>query len=145
MMAEDMIREDPDLIPDSTFVCPECSKVYPNAQALSGHVMSHIPAEACPECGRDDFKSANAQARHRSQMHGVVPAYRKNQSTTPKVPGRIGRPPRAAVDRGMSVDAIFQSVVQTLYPGGQMPVWAVTPLVQWREATQEMLDHLQGE
>lgn len=142
MMADDMIREDPDDLVDKTFPCAECDRVFANPQALSGHAMTHIPAQPCPECGRDDFKSANSQARHRSMVHGVTPAYRQGKTTAP---GRIGRPPRAALDHGMKVDHIFQSVVQSLYPGGQMPTSAMAPLMEWREATQDMLERLHGD
>lgn len=122
--------------------CPHCDRVFPNAQALSGHAMSHVAADPCPECGRDDFKSKNAQSRHRSQEHGVVPAYRAGK---PASNGKIGRPRLARVDTEVSADDIFQSVVQSLYPGGQMPTWAMTPLVQWREATRAMLERVQSE
>lgn len=125
------------------FVCEDCGRDFISAQALSGHVMSHVPGPRCPECGRDDFKSQNAQSRHRSQEHGVVPAYRAGKSQSSN--GKIGRPRLARVDHDVTADDIFQGVVQSLYPGGQMPTWAMTPLVQWREATRKMLERVQSE
>jgi hypothetical protein len=147
MMAEDMIREGPDLLKDRTFPCDQCDKEFDTIQALNGHKMVHVPAPGpCPECGRDDFASATSMARHRAMEHGVRAAKKAAAPAPTPVPTvkPVGRPRAARLDTTTTVDHIFQSVVQTLYPGGQMPTWAVTALVKWRDATQEMLDRLQA-
>lgn len=135
------------------YPCPDCDREFPSKQALNGHRMIHVKVDACPECGRDNFTTPNALGRHRNLEHGVVPAYKQQQqqqkaATPARVGsngGRIGRPPVNRPSTGWNVDHFFQSVVRTLWPSGQVPIKALVPLMDWREATREMMEKVQGE
>jgi predicted nucleic acid-binding Zn-ribbon protein len=143
MMAEDMIREDvEDIVLGHT--CDQCGKTFESIQGLNGHKMSHVPGGACPDCGRDNFATMTSLARHRSIAHGVMGAD-KARTLEREAAGKPKRVRAAAVDSTLSVDHIFQSVIQTLYPHGQMPTKAMVPLMEWREATQKLLETVRGD
>jgi hypothetical protein len=40
------------------------------------------------------------------------------------------------------VDDIFDVVVSQIFPRGTVPIHALTPLLRWRHATDEMLDEV---
>lgn len=129
-----------DLVVEPIHHCPDCDKSFGSPAALAGHRMVHTPAGPCPECGRDNFKQANALARHRAVSHGVTPAYKLKQG------GPRGRPRQnSPVDAGpWNVDDVFESVVLTLWPDKLVPVQALVPLMEWREATRVMMEKVQA-
>ena len=113
-----------------TYPCDQCVKVFPTKAALHGHKMVHVAPTPCPECGRDDFKTAIAVARHRTIEHGVTPGYRKTQ--------KVQKPPK--IDPTWKVEDIFTAVLGTLFPQGAVPISAIPALLAWREDTQRMLE-----
>jgi hypothetical protein len=113
--------------------CDVCGKEFPSKAAVNGHKMTHIPPTPCPECGRDNFKTNIAMARHRTMEHGITPGYKK-KGTNP-----IGRP-RKEIDHEWRVEDIFAAVLSILYPKGAVPIQAIPALISWREDTQRMLE-----
>ena len=148
------------------FPCPEdgCEKVFPSAQALQGHVMHHFKKPnvkiPCPECGAMYF-SGTGMSQHRKARHGVrngQPAQPAEANTgitqsldtvvvgRPETPApKRGRPAKNRIDLDWTTDDIFQTVITALWPGGNIPVDAVLPLIQWRETTREFLEKVRSE
>jgi hypothetical protein len=131
------------------FPCPECDRVFPSANSLQGHVMHHgrPPAQKvpCPECGEMYF-SGTGMSQHRKAKHGVrspnAIAVEARAQLAP-VPAKRGRKNR--VDLDWTTDDIFSTVITALWPGGNIPVDAILPLIQWRETTREFLEKVRSE
>lgn len=89
----------------------------------------------CPECGKR-YVPGPGMGVHRHSAHGRTRKVRKPVASIPSNP--IGRPPK--ID--LTVDDIFDVVVGQMYPRGSVPVSALTALLQWRRATEAMLDEV---
>jgi hypothetical protein len=87
--------------------------------------------QPCPECG----VYYQALGVHRAAKHGYRGGKKRRAPRVKRDGPGPGRPPR--VD--MQVDDIFDVVVGQLFPKGYIPVHALTPLLRWRHATDEML------
>jgi hypothetical protein len=126
--------------PEATFPCPEpdCDRVFGSANALQGHKIAHMPPQSCPECGKT-YKSVGALGNHRRTAHGVP-----GVSPSAIISRAKTRTRRNGNLPDIEVDHIFASVLQVLFPSGTMPITAVVPLLQWREATQEFLEKVQS-
>jgi hypothetical protein len=123
----------------------------------------------CPECEAAGtprfFALPQGLGTHRQKAHGVEgtskDVVRRRQAKKAKAPAAAKRAcpicdkkvvnlpkhirdvhEKDKVDNGLTADDIFDSVVGMLYPGGQVPTKALTPLLTWRLQTQEMLDTL---
>lgn len=91
--------------------------------------------EPCPDCGRM-FVPGPGMGVHRHSAHG---GKSKRSSKPKRVEGRgPGRPPRPSV-ADLTAEDIFDTVVGLLFPRGTVPINALTPLLRWRHATDEML------
>jgi hypothetical protein len=88
--------------------------------------------EPCPECGKR-YVPGPGMGVHRHSAHGGT-SKRKRRPSPPSNHGP-GRPPK--ID--LTVDDIFDVVVSQMFPRGSIPVAALTPLLRWRHATDEML------
>lgn len=117
------------------FACkePGCTKSYPTRNGLQGHMIAHRKPVNCPECGKE-YKTPGALGNHRKGEHGV-----------PTVASSLSRRPKSIVKLAWHSDDIFESVVQSLWPEGSVPVRCILPLVEWREATREFLEKVQSE
>jgi hypothetical protein len=90
--------------------------------------------EPCPECGKRYMPAG--MGVHRAAKHGYHGGKRISR-----------RPPSNEVVRGpgrprkidLTVDDVFDAVVNQMFPRGSIPVAALTPLLRWRHATDEML------
>lgn len=92
----------------------------------------------CPDCGLR-FVPGPGMGVHRHAAHSHTGAKakakrRRGVSSNDGSPGP-GRPPK--ID--LTVDDIFDVVVSQMFPRGSIPVAALTPLLRWRHATDEML------
>jgi hypothetical protein len=116
---------------------PGCTRAFPSKNGLQGHMIAHRPPVMCPECGRE-YKTPGALGNHRKTEHGI-------EGTTPaSVAGRAKTRAKRNGSAPVHVDDVFGSVLQVLWPSGTMPIAAVIPLLQWREATQDFLDQVQS-
>jgi hypothetical protein len=92
----------------------------------------------CPECGQR-FMAAGMGV-HRSIRHGYKG--KKSQRKPRAAPSNHSAPRPPRID--LTVDEIFDAVVSQMFPRGTAPVAALTPLLRWRRATEEMLNEVQG-
>ena len=144
------------------FPCTEegCDKVFDSAQALQGHVMWHgrkpskkIPCPECAAAGVDaKYYEGTGMSQHRKARHGVrngqapVATVERQAALVPTPPApKRGRPARNRIDLNWTTDDIFNTVITALWPGGNIPVDAVLPLIQWRENTREFLEKVRSE
>jgi DNA-directed RNA polymerase subunit RPC12/RpoP len=150
----------PPLPPESTgYKCETCGREFESSNALNGHMKSHRQKKVpCPECDRLYVEGVGL-AVHRKAAHGVETERQRRingaKQTKPRaaceVCGEVMRKDNlsrhmaskhAKVSVEMeewSVEDIFDTVVSMLWPTGHMPVKAMTPLINWREATAKML------
>ena len=135
---------DPDPDPIATeFPCPQegCDRVFPSAQALQGHFNFHNRPKPekvpCPDCG-EMFFSGTGMSQHRKARHNP-------DKVADKQVKKQGRPRKDRIDLELTTDDLFQTVVEVLWPGGNVPVSAVLPLIQWRETTREFLEKVRSE
>lgn len=90
--------------------------------------------EPCPDCGLR-FVPGPGMGVHRHSAHGRSSKKRKHTRAASNGGPGPGRPPRVDLD----VDDIFDTVIKLMFPRGTIPVDALTPLLRWRHATDEML------
>ena len=113
----------------SEFPCGQCDRVFDSAAALNGHLIAHRPPVSCPECGKE-YRTPGALGNHRKQLHGHVgPWAAKEAEKRAEVEAPVkprGRPPKTRINMDWQADDIFQSVVESLWPGGAIPDWLHT-------------------
>jgi uncharacterized C2H2 Zn-finger protein len=154
-------------IPDdfkTEFPCAQCDRVFQSSAALNGHMIIHRDPIPCPDCGRE-FRTPGALGNHRKKTHGVVgPWSEKNaekkaakeadavevmrqvqERKDRKRQERERASSKTRINTEWQADDIFQSVVETLWSGGAIPVRCILPLMHWREATREFLEKVQSE
>lgn len=136
--------------------CPDCGEPFIPGPGMSRHRQAkHGAAKAngqpskqqskdlvaCPECGTRVQRVG--LRRHLVAVHGTAPP-----------PAKRGRPPKnpsptplptTNQEAEWHVDDIFNAVVHMMWPGGEIPVTAIGPLVRWREQTQQMLQEVRGD
>jgi hypothetical protein len=165
------VEPDPQPIPDdfrAEFPCPKCDKVFPSKIALQGHQNVHRTPPPCPECGKQ-YSTPGALGNHRKTEHGNIGPWaeknaakrrrngeedpiemltaveaKKKQAREKKAEQR-SRSSKTRINPEWQTDDIFQSVVESLWSGGSVPVRCILPLMQWREATREFLEKVQSE
>ena len=116
---------------DGEYECPECHRRFNTPQGLGAHrhrthAVNGTSREAnrrkhekkkkksrCPECG----KMVLHVPRHLRAVHGVAPDG----------------------DDAVDTEEVFSTVVEMLFPEGQVPVKALSALMLWREQTAVML------
>lgn len=120
------------------FACkePGCTRRFPTQNGLQGHMIAHMPPIDCPECGKT-YKTPGALGNHRKSEHGIEGNSATQRSVRRRRANRI-------VTHDFQVDDIFQALVRSLWPDGRMPVSALFPLLEWREATREFLEKVQS-
>jgi hypothetical protein len=92
--------------------------------------------EPCPECGKR-YVPGPGMGVHRHSAHGWAGEKKKR---TPRRPASNGAPgPGRPRKIDLTVDDVFDAVVNQMFPRGSIPVAALTPLLRWRHATDEML------
>ncbi len=89
--------------------------------------------EPCPHCG-NRYVPGPGMGVHIHAAHPGVVTKRRRAPSKKSVHGP-GRPPK--ID--LTVDDIFDVIVNQMFPRGSIPVAALTPLLRWRHATDEML------
>jgi DNA-directed RNA polymerase subunit RPC12/RpoP len=146
--------DQPDLITGAAtepalFPCSICSKVFDSAAALQGHSMIHKPVVPCPECGKE-YKTPGALGNHRKMTHGVMGPWAQEQERKGalgnKPLGRPrGRPRKGKVSAEFRADDIVQAAITLMWPDGMMPVRAMGPLIEWRDATLQFLEKINSE
>ena len=92
----------------------------------------------CPECGLRFMRAG--MGVHRSAAHAYRGEKRKRKPRAAPSNQSPSRTPR--ID--LTVDEIFDAVVSQMFPRGTAPVTALSPLLRWRRATEEMLNEVQG-
>ena len=155
------------VVPDdfkAEFPCQKCDRVFESNAALNGHMIIHRDPIPCPECGRE-FRTPGALGNHRKKTHGYVGpwaeanAKRKaakdadslevmrqvQERKDRKKEEREAAASKTRINTEWHADDIFQSVIESLWPGGAIPVRCILPLVEWREATREFLEKVQSE
>lgn len=92
--------------------------------------------EPCPYCGKR-YVPGPGMGVHKHAAHPEMRGPRRKHVRAPskKSAHGPGRPPK--ID--LTVDDIFDVVVNQMFPRGSIPVAALTPLLRWRHATDEML------
>ena len=148
LVREGRLSERPEPVKPEKVKCPECGKFYLPGVGIGVHLKAahgkagrtSMPKSKrgqteCPDCGKLIRKGD--MARHR-RIHTGEPAKRAP-----------GRPPKngakavtTVAPKEWTVDDIFASVVSILWPSGSVPVRVIAPLVEWREATKNMLEML---
>lgn len=106
------------------------------ADAMSERIDALIPLdgkEPCPDCGQR-YVPGPGMGVHRHAAHGRSSKVKRRAPASKGVHGP-GRPPK--ID--LTVDDIFDVIVNQMFPRGSIPVAALTPLLRWRHATDEML------
>jgi len=91
----------------------------------------------CEDCGL--WFMPTGMGVHRSAAHGYRGQRSKRKPRSAPSNGTVTRTPR--ID--LTVDEIFEAVVSQMFPKGVIPVAALTPLLRWRHATDEMLIEVQ--
>jgi hypothetical protein len=116
----------------------------------------------CPECAKQEtvtvFATPQALGLHRRKAHGVVGTSARSKARKDKREKQecphchksylhlarhirdVHEKVQAASD--LAADDIFWTVVSMLYPGGQVPVQALQPLMVWKDQTAALLDTL---
>ena len=131
------------------FACPEpgCARVFDSAQAIQGHSMVHRTPSPCPECGKR-YATPGALGNHRKNDHGIEGSSWASKSAKTKRattnPNPLGRPKRRKTEE-FRADDIVNAAIALLWPSGMLPVRAMTPLIQWRDATVEFLEKINSE
>ena len=87
--------------------------------------------EPCPDCGKR-YVPGPGMGVHRHSAHGNSSKRKRNDAGA----NRERKPALPPV----TCDDVFDAVVSQLYPRGVIPVAALTPLLRWRHATDEMLE-----
>jgi hypothetical protein len=90
--------------------------------------------EPCPDCGRR-YVPGPGMGVHRHAAHGTQHRPKKRRPAASNGAPGPGRPRK--ID--LTVDDVFDAVVNQMFPRGSIPVAALTPLLRWRHATDEML------
>ena len=90
--------------------------------------------DPCPECGKR-YMRGPGMGVHRNTAHGVQHRPKKKRAPSNEVVHGPGRPRKIDI----TVDDVFDAVVNQMFPRGSIPVAALTPLLRWRHATDEML------
>lgn len=109
------------------------------AKEAVAEAMAETPHQ-CPECARR-FGSKAGLGRHRSSTHGVPGASSKAVKRAAKK-GPAKKPPKVkAPEPALDVDDIFLVVAEMFFPQS-VPTSALPALIEWRAATQKLLDHL---
>ena len=103
-------------------------------------VLDQVPLEPddgkepCPFCFKR-YVPGPGMGVHIHAAHPTVVTDKRKRAPSKKSAHGPGRPPK--ID--LTVDDIFDVVVNQMFPRGSIPVAALTPLLRWRHATDEML------
>lgn len=171
---EDLLPQPLPVQTQPPFVCEICAKTFQTSAALGVHFRTHgSNKQPCPECGIEYFPGPG-MSRHRQAHHGVAKAdgrpakkggggvvgdkkicpdcgksirgkdllahRRRMHDYTPTKAKTVA----AVTAEDISVDDVFDAIVGLLFPRGVIPITALTPLLRWRHATDEMLLAVNG-
>jgi len=93
--------------------------------------------EPCPWCSKRYVPGPGMGVHIHAAHPGVITDKRKRARRAPSKAGAPGPGRPRKID--LTVDDIFDVVVNQMFPRGSIPVAALTPLLRWRHATDEML------
>jgi len=95
-----------------------------------------------PGCEQPGYEHPQHLGLHRFHKHGIKGEARKNPPGHLGRPRKDGTPPRQRKNRHLSAEDVCLTVLESIAPGGSIPVNALSAYAEWVRQTETFLNKL---